>query len=150
MTPEAYCAQLLSSFEGEQFLAVGEEVAKKLNPNYEVDRRKGAGARLPDLLSAKAATYRLREVKFKLEEALIRKALEQLKSGVRHLQDTIEGSVVDRLEIVIPLRERKMKPDEKMFLGKDLGSSRFRLRLKGEPVSVRIKGERYPITVLVL
>ena len=103
MTHETYCADKLRLFEEEQFIAIGDEsVARILNPTYEEDLRNGRAERLPDLLSTKRegseTFFRLREVKFKLEDRLVRKALTQLVSGIKDFADPWEphSSIVSR------------------------------------------------------
>lgn len=154
MVPEVYCARLLGAIEGEEFIAVGDAVAEKLNPNYERDLRLGRAVPLPDLLSTcrsgDVSTYRLREVKFKLHEKTIGRALEQLRSGVRHLRRGVSECPVDRLEIVVPLRGRRLKSAERLFLGKPLGPGRFRLSRAGSPVSLRISRRYYQVSVVLL
>lgn len=149
---ETHCAELLRLLEGEEILAVGEDVARKLNPSYERERRAGAAKKLPDLWSTKRAegVYRLREVKFKLHDALVRKALKQLRSGARQLRRHVPRASIDRIEIVVPRGARGLKPPEREFLGRALGVSRYRLRLDGAAVSLRFAGKRVPVTVLVV
>jgi hypothetical protein len=147
MTPEAYCAELLRLREREEFLAVGEQVALTLNPRYHEDRRAGRAESLPDLLSrGRDARLSLREVKYKLEEKTIRKAASQLATGAALLPPAQE---IDRLEIVVPLRDRKLKDHEQRFLGEAI-DGRYALQLDGRPVTVRVRGRVYPITVVVL
>ena len=125
MSHESYCADRLRSLEGEEFLAVGDDaLARRLNPRFEEDRRHGRAERLPDLLSIKDGAYRLREVKFRLEEKLVAKAVSQLRRGAELL-----GEPVDRLEIVVPLYGRALKPAEQALLGARVESERFRLAM---------------------
>lgn len=152
MTHETYCADKLRLFEGEQFIAIGDEsVARILNPTYKEDLRNGRAERLPDLLSTKRegceTVFRLREVKFKLEDRLVHKALTQLASGIERLHRSMGTLHIDRVEIVVALQGRALKPPEKKFLGEELGPNRFRL----EPFSYPPLGAMpCPVTVLLL
>ena len=137
-------------FEAEQFIAVGDErVARILNPAYEEELRNGKAKRLPDLLSVKwdgsETRFRLREVKFKLEERLVRKALTQLASGIDKLRESLVSPTIDRVEIVVALQGRALKPPEKKFLGEALAPNRFRLQFDEETPPIA-----YPVTVLLL
>lgn len=147
MTDENYCAERLRLLEGEYFIGVGDaRVAAVLNPRHREDRREGKGEPLPDLLSVKKADgktlFRLREVKFRLEERLVAKAIRQLQSGAAHLRSKSRAPEIDRLEIVIPLRGRKLKPGELGFIGEQISLSRFELRFP--------EARKSGITVLLL
>jgi hypothetical protein len=150
MNVEESCAQHLRIREAEEFLAVGERVAHVLNVNYERDREAGRTRSLPDLLSTVGGFFRLREVKFKLDEKNVRKAVAQLRSGARYFGRRRPESSLDRLEIVVPLGARRLKAPETEFLGPVLAGDRFRLVLDGRLVNVTFKGKRVPVTVLVL
>ena len=159
MNHEAYSALQLKLLEAEQFLAIGDEaVARALNPTYVDDVRAGRAESLPDLLSLKSMDgsrrLRLREVKFKLEERLVVKAVTQLESGLRLLRQNRSGLApaleIDRTEIVVVLRDRKLKSQEKPFLGEPLGPNRFELRLRGKPCRLGEGDRSYPVTVLLL
>lgn len=151
---ESYCADCLAASEREEFLAVGERVGPRLNPRYVSDRSEGKAESLPDLLSVKRegdhSRYRLREVKFKLDEAIVDKAVAQLASGARSLVALVPGAAIDRLEIAVPLRDRTLKAQEREFLGKAVAPGRYRLRRRGRAASLVAKGTRYPVTVVVL
>lgn len=154
MTHETYCADQLRLIEKEQFIAIGDEhVARTLNPAYDVDLRNGRAERLPDLLSIKReggeTLFRLREVKFKLEDRLVRKALTQLASGIERLRQSMTSPIIDRVEIVVALQGRALKVPEREFLGEALASNRYRLKL-GEPLPLRVERLSCPVTVLLL
>lgn len=155
MNYEAYCADILKVTEGEMFISVGDEkLAPLLNPTFQADTQAGKALSLPDLLSTRSqdgkVTYRLREVKYKLEERLVEKALQQLQSGVLHMERLFSQCLLDRLEIVIPLHGRRLKKEECKFLGLPLATNRFHLR-KGqdEPVYLDLRFST-PVTVLLL
>jgi hypothetical protein len=143
MTHEAYCAAQLKFREAEHFLAVGDEAFGGAMGLAEP-------ARFPDLLSVKSVNgrplYRLREVKFKLEDRLIRKAITQLESGLRLLP----VREVDRVEIAVALRQRSLKPAEAAFLGEPLGENRYELRLDGESCRAVCGDRSYPVTAVLL
>jgi hypothetical protein len=126
MKAEAYCASQLQFLESERFLSVGEQ------------RPEG---RYPDLVSQFGSCYRIREVKFKLEARLVRKALSQLEAGLR----AVEGEV-DRLELVIALQGRRLKDPEKVFLGSPLSDRRYELLLDGTACRIA----NHPVSVLLL
>ena len=143
MKQESYCAKQLILLEGEQILAVGEGVNRRLNPT-------NLSLKLPDVLSTKRegekSYYRLREVKFKLQPMLVRKAVEQLRIGAEQLR----AQNLDRLEIAVPLKNRKLKDNEKEFLGKALGGNRFQLKLDNAPVTLVVDGSVHFIGVILL
>jgi len=155
LTYESYCAEILSVTERESFLSIGDgQVAEYLNPTYHSDIRIGKALSLPDLLSTSVVRdklcYRLREVKYKLEERLVLKAVAQLRTGCSQVRRLFPDSFVDRLEIVIPLKNRNLKKDELNFLGSPLNSNRFLLKIR-ESEGIRIDQDHpVPITVLIL
>lgn len=134
MKAEAYCASQLKVLEAEHFLAVAEQTP---------------GRKAPDLLSYRrdgnCLSFRIREVKFKLEARLIEKALAQLESGLEQIGE-YPAPAIDRLELVVALQGRKIKAPEKCFLGTQLGENRFELLLNGQPCRLR----SYVVTVLFL
>ncbi len=134
MKAEAYCATQLKVLEAEHFIAVAEEKP---------------GRKAPDLLSYRrdgnCLSFRIREVKFKLEERLVKKALAQLESGLEQMGEYPAPSI-DRLELVVALQGRKIKTPEKCFLGAALSENRFELLLGGQPCRVR----SHVVTVLFL
>jgi hypothetical protein len=109
-------------------------LVRYLNPNYSSDRLAGRALKLPDLLSVfqdqNRQVFRLREVKYKLEERLILKALRQLESGSRQMNLIFNQPRIDRLEIAVPLRDRRLKKEEIKFLGSALTANRFELELE--------------------
>ncbi len=126
MNAEALCAQQIAFLEGERFVCVAE--------------RKDGG-KFPDLVSqTPEGAYRLREVKYKLEARLVRKALAQLEAGF----DEYPG--IDRLELVIPLQGRKLKEPEKAFLGAPICERRHELILEGIPC--RVRGQSVSVLIL--
>jgi hypothetical protein len=155
MNHEVYCAQILRVTEGESFVSVGDkQLARHLNPSYHSDILAGRAMSLPDLLSQRdCGTYvafRLREVKFKLEERLVVKALEQLRSGIKQIKQAFKSSEIDRVEIVVPLKGRPLKKQELLFVGAPLDSNRYFLHFNGqENVFIEEQG-RYPVTILLL
>lgn len=155
MTYESYCAEILSVTERETFISIGDgQVAQYLNPTYHADARVGKALSLPDLLSTSRVQdklcYRLREVKYKLEERLVLKAVDQLRTGCSQVRNLYPDSVVDRLEIVIPLKDRKLKRGEFHFLGSSLDSNRFLLKTRDREVVHLDESNEVPITVLIL
>ncbi len=155
MNPEAYCADILRVTEGEVFLSVGDkQLAQYLNPSYKTDICLGKGLSLPDLFSSTSignrTLFRLREVKFKLEERLVTKALEQLKSGLRQMQYLIPEAIVDRIEIVLPLKGRGLKKEEHKFLGTALNINRFILIGEDKEAITIGEGISYPVSILLL
>jgi hypothetical protein len=134
MKAEAYCALQLRFRESEHFLAVAEERGAEKAPDLVSVRREGD-----------RILFRIREVKFKLEDRLVRKALSQLESGVRQLGE-YPSPEIDRLELVIALQGRKLKEPEKGFLGRPLSDSRYELLLDGRPCEVASR----PVSVLLL
>jgi hypothetical protein len=155
MNHEAYCAQILKVTEGESFISIGDkQLAKQLNPSYYSDLMEGRALSLPDLFSQRDfgiyAVFRLREVKFKLEERLVIKALEQLQSGIKQINRFLESSRIDRVEIVVPLKGRSLKKSELLFVGTPLDSNRYCLHFNGqENVFIEEQG-RYPVSILFL
>lgn len=150
MNTERYCAEQIRLKENETFLAVAGKAGARFDPNFSQLRAEGAALRLPDLFSVTSASrYRVREVKFKLEDRLVRKALTQLEVGARQVLDRIPESIIDRLEIVVPLRGRELQENEKKFLGKGLDANRYSLLLDGAEIAVSVLGQRCEITVLV-
>jgi len=152
---EDYCAQMIRVTEGESFLSVGdEELVHYLNPNYSLDRLAGRALKLPDLLSVyreqNRQVFRLREVKYKLEERLILKALKQLESGSRQMQLIFNQPRIDRIEIAIPLRDRRLKKEETQFLGTALTANRFDLNLDVRSSFFKNPLVLPPVTVLLL
>lgn len=126
MRAEGYCATRIQFLEGERFL----EVAKQK-----------PGRKFPDLVSkTPEGKYRLREVKFKLEERLVRKALAQLEAAAT------DYAKLDRLELVIALEGRRLKPPELPFVGEPLANFRYVLLLDGRPCSI----SGIPVTLLLL
>lgn len=155
MTHEAYCADILRLTENESFISVGDsQLGPLLNPKYEADTLAGKTLSLPDLLSVNKQNskvyYRLREVKYKLEDRLVHKAIEQLKSGLLQTRELFPGCEFDRLEIVVPLRQRKLKIDEVRFLGSPISNSRFFLKLQNEEPVFLDSSNSSPITILLL
>lgn len=154
MNQEKYCARHIGVIEGETFLAIASNVGRNLHPEFTSERKQGRALRLPDLLSVKreglGSVFRLREVKFKLHEALVRKALGQLQVGVEQLQQREKDPVIDRLEIVVPLQNRTLSDAERRFLGEPLGGSRFQLMLSGGPVTLHAGNLAQAVTVLVI
>lgn len=155
MTPESYCAQTIKFIEGEVFLSVGDEqVDRFLNPHYLLDKKLGTTMGLPDLLSTSKTktqvSFRLREVKFKLEQRLVMKALKQLNTGIRQLNLLFGSPIIDRVEIVVPLRGRNLKKDEFKFLGEPISPIRFFLNWKAGLESLEKDFFAYPVTVLML
>lgn len=134
MKAEAYCALQLEFRESEQFLAVAEERTEERTPDLVSVHREG-----------ERLFFRIREVKFKLEDRLVRKALTQLESGVRQLGQ-FPSPEIDRLELVIALQGRKLKEPERGFLGLPLSDSRYELLLNGLPCKVL----SHPVSVLLL
>lgn len=155
MTDEAYCANQLRLLESEHFIAIGDaNVAQTLNPAYFDDLRLGKAQPLPDLLSVKTAHnrnfFRIREVKYKLEDRLIKKALRQLASGLEWLSNATELPIVDRIEIVLPLRDRRIKAAELKFLGTPLNENRFELDYPENDCLKKRDGGLHLVTVLLL
>jgi len=154
-TNEKYCAERLRLSEGEQFFAVGDsQLNQFLNPHYAEDTECGHTESLPDLLSFKTVEakmcFRVREVKFKLEDRLVAKAMRQLRSGLEWIHRKFEAPAVDRVEVVIALKDRRLKPDERNFLGPELAPDRYELRVDGEPQSVSVNGVVYPVSLLLM
>jgi hypothetical protein len=155
LAEEKYCAHLLGLWEAERFLAVGDErLSRCLNPSHLEGRRAGRSDSLPDLLSVKTeetgSLFRLREVKYKLEERLVAKALRQLESGIRCVQKAFGQPMIDRVEVVIVLRERKLKQIEREFLGERIAPYRYHLFFRGAFSQIDVEGREYPVTVLTL
>lgn len=155
MNHEVYCAQILKVTEGEAFVSIGDQqLARHLNPSYQSDLLAGRSLSLPDLFSQRdCGTYvafRLREVKFKLEERLVLKALEQLRSGIKQLKRAFQYSEIDRVEIVIPLRGRPLKKEELFFLGAPLDFNRYSLCFQSQEQFFIEEQGKYPISVLCL
>ena len=92
----------------------------------------------------------MREVKFKLEDRLIRKALKQLKSGLELLVNSVPSAEVDRLEIVLPLKERHLKKPELSFLGAQLCFNRYELKYDGNTFLENQNGNLIGVTVVLL
>ncbi len=152
---EKYCAERLRLREGEQFFAVGDASLNQfLNPAYEEDLDLGRTVSLPDLLSFKSVNaqmcFRIREVKYKLEERLVAKAVNQLRSGLEFIHRKFDSPVVDRVEIVIPLNGRRLKKDELPFLGPELEPSRHELRIAGQSQVLTAHTKRYSVTLLLI
>lgn len=148
MYSESNCADSIRITEGEEFLAIADHVYPYLNPEYYTERKEGLSQKLPDLLSVKRegdkSYYRLREIKFKLEERLILKAKEQLQRGLEYLLLKDPTAEVDRMELVIALGSRKLKEAEKKFIGHSLGGMRYQLLLNSNPVFI----EHIEVTLL--
>ncbi len=143
---EKYCAERLRLSEGEQFFAVGDGHLSRFLSVEAVS--------LPDLLSFKkveSSTYfRIREVKYKLEERLVTKAVTQLRSGLRWVNQKFDCPSVDRLELVVALKQRELKAAERRFLGAELGCDRYELHLAGRKQIVT-DGERvHEVSVLLV
>ncbi len=154
MYKENDCAKRIRLIESEEILAVADRVATYLNPQYQLDRKEGRAPKLPDLLTSKResnqSSYRLREMKYKLEVGLIQKAMEQLKTGAEYLLHKEPSAQIDRLEIVVPLQSRKLKKNEKELLGEPIDSFRYRFNLNGAPAFVHALGKSYEVTLLLL
>lgn len=155
MNYESYCARMIKITEGENFLSVGDEKLERYIQLKSGIRENGVQKlSLPDLLSqtqmGQVTFFRLREVKFKLEERLVLKAIRQLQVGVRELKKLFEVVAIDRLEIVIPLLERKLKADESCFLGSALDANRYLLKLDRLTPQIQAWDLDVPISVLLL
>ena len=155
MTHEAYCAQWLRLRENEVFVSIGDaELERFLNPSFERDRKLGATMGLPDLLSKyqreQETFFRIREVKFKLEQRLVVKALTQLKSGIRQLNLVLDAPQIDRVEIVVPLHGRKIKKNELAFLGEEISPGRFELNWKNGFADWELEFSFCPVTILAI
>lgn len=147
---EHYCAEQIRAWEGETFLAVAEAAGMRLDPQFLLSRQRGKALRLADLFSVVrvngVSRFRIREVKFKLEDRLVRKALTQLEIGARQLLAKDPTREIDRLEIVIPLQGRELKEGERHFLGKALSSNRWLLSFEDQSPHI----VTCPVTVLAL
>lgn len=150
MNSERYCAEQIRLHEGETFLAVASKAGVRFDPKFQESRAQGAAIRLPDLFSVTSeARYRIREVKFKLEDRLVRKALTQLEVGAKQLLERDPRIQIDRLEIVVPLRGRKLQSDEAIFLGRSVGPNRHILTLDEREAFLACAPE-CQVTVLVI
>lgn len=155
MTSEAYCAQRIKLIEGEVFLSIGdEELDRFLNPHYLTDKKLGTTMGLPDLLSTRKVndrlSFRLREVKFKLEHRLVIKALKQLNAGIRQLNLLFDSPEIDRVEIVVPLKGRNLKKNELGFLGDPISPVRFSLNWNHGLKPFEKDFSLYPVTILMV
>lgn len=155
MTSEAYCAQIIKLTEGEVFLSVGdEEVDRFLNPHYLSDKKLGTTMGLPDLLSTsetnEQVSFRLREVKFKLEHRLVEKALKQLNTGIRQLNLLFDSPKIDRVEIVVPLKGRSLKKEEFNFLAEQISPVRFFLNWKIGLEALEKDFSSHPVTIMMV
>lgn len=146
-TNEKYCAERLRLSEGEQFFAIGDSQLNKFLACAE-------SPSLPDLLSFRKVDekmcFRLREVKFKLEDRLVTKAVRQLRSGLEWIHRKFDSPSVDRVELVIALKQRSLKKNERRFLGTELGPDRYELHVGGEIQTVTVDGVIYPVSLLLI
>jgi len=154
---EKYCATQLRLIESEQFVAVGDaRLGRLLNDRYAQDLAEGRMLSLPDLLSlrfepTKGETFfRLREVKFKLEIRLVEKALQQLQSGLEWVSRRFDAPAIDRVELVVALNGRALKPTERPFLGAALGPERYQLVINGSAQTLNHREQSYRVSVLLL
>lgn len=147
MYSENNCAASIRLVEGEEFLAVARRVYSFFDAEDQIDARK-----LPDLISVKRegdkTYYRIREIKFKLEERLIVKAINQLKMGAECLLKKDPNAQIDRLELVIALEGRKLKEDEEKFIGNALGGMRYQLVIDDKTAEFVLNQIKYDVTLL--
>lgn len=152
---EKTCAHRLAVLEGEEFFAVGDlPLGQLLDDHFDENLRRGLMVPMPDLLSVKVdgnrRVYRLREVKFRLERRLVERAVRQLQSGLDALRRRFPDAVIDRLELVIALDGRTLKPWERDFLGTALGHDRYELLLDGERKQLTQGQDGPVVSVLIL
>lgn len=154
MNLERYCAEQIRLREAETFLAVSHTAGARFDPRFNQSRSQGQALRLPDLFSVVAKNgrphFRIREVKFKLEQRLVVKALTQLEMGVNQLLSQNSENDIDRLEIVVPLRGRELKQEEKSFFGEPLEPNRYALVVDHKNARITHGDRSYEVTVLVI
>ena len=78
------------------------------------------------------------------------KAVRQLQIGAKELRNVLGAIEIDRLEIVIPLLERELKPEELPFLGETLDANRYLLKTGSFLQHISFSDLSVPISVLLL
>lgn len=152
---EKHCATWIRLTEGEQFLGVGDaRLGPRLNEGFADDRARGKTVSLPDLVSIRSVgpqtVFRVREVKFKLELRLVQKAMRQLREGLDWVNHRFDSPGIDRVELVIALSGRTLKPEEQLFLGKGCGLNRHELLIDSVPQKITSNQVAYAVSVLLI